>query len=512
MASAALCACHVFNIAPTMKHVFLSFFSVLVSCMNLSGQINYAMEYDNNGIEVEGPGVILPISSEEAVILTSGKLVDTLSAKWSLFNRRIDMGSGQLIERYNFNLSDTSSINVLGGIVHNDEILSTGVLFREHPSSISTDYKDAFIASHSKSGELNWIKTYGNLDYHWAHEAGISIAPSPLGGYTLCGRKIDVNSSNYPWYGGVWRIASDGELLWERDIKLIEGEDEDQLFPLSVVHDDSGNIYVLSQARYHLYVFDLMVTKFSAAGDLLWSKVYDMGGNAQPEDMVITADGNLMVSVGISYEAYNSIVPALVKIDTSGTILWEEEYYDELGGIGTWAGPLVRTMEGGFAMLTAFYYDHPVLIVTDSLGQATTVEIYSDLLGYCYPEDIKQLPDASFLLLGQYTPFSGPSATSTTWLVRTNPIGEVVSASAWAKPQNSYRVYPNPVRGPLSFESEAPSGSARLKIYNESGALVHQAEINGQYVWDTDLLPSGFYLYKISQSGAALQVGKVIVD
>jgi hypothetical protein len=511
MASAALCACHVFNIAPTMKHVFLSFFSVLVSCMNLSGQINYAMEYDNNAIEAEGLGVILPISSEEAVILTSGPLVDTLITSWSLINRRINLGSGQLIERYHFNDSDTTSMIINNGIVHNDELLSTGSISREH-SFLNTDYTDAFIASHTKTGELNWIKTYGVLDYNRAHEWDISIAPSPLGGYTLCGRKIDVNSSNYPWYGGVWRIASDGELLWERDIKLIEGEDEDQLYPLSVVHDDSGNIYVLSQARYHLYVFDLMVTKFSATGDLLWSKVYDMGGDAQPEDMVTTADGNLMVSVGISYEAYNSIVPALVKIDTSGTILWEEEYYDELGGIGTWAGPLVRTMEGGFAMLTAFYYDHPVLIVTDSLGQATTVEIYSDLLGYCYPEDIKQLPDASFLLLGQYTPFSGPSATSTTWLVRTNPIGEVVSASAWAKPQNSYRVYPNPVRGPLSFESEAPSESARLKIYNESGALVHQAEINGQYVWDTDQLPSGFYLYKISQSGAPLQVGKVIVD
>ena len=205
-----------------MKHIYLTLFSVLFCCVSLNGQINYAMEYDNNGIQVEGEGVILPISDEEAVIITSGKLIDTLGAKWSLFNRRIEMGSGQLIERYNFNVSDTSSINVLGGIVHNDEVLSTGALSREHPSSISTDYVDAFIASHSKSGELNWIKTYGNLDCRRAHEWGISIAPSPLGGYTLCGRKIDSNSSNHPWYGGVWHIASDGELLWEQDIRLIE--------------------------------------------------------------------------------------------------------------------------------------------------------------------------------------------------------------------------------------------------------------------------------------------------
>ena len=255
-----------------------------------------------------------------------------------------------------------------------------------------------------------------------------------------------------------------------------------------------------------------MVTKLSTTGDLIWSEVYDMGGDAQPVDMVSTADGQLMVSVGISYSTYGTRVPTLVKIDTSGTILWEREYYEELGGQGAWAGPLVRTMEGGFAMLTAFYYDHPVLIVTDSLGEATTVEIYSDLLGYCYPEDIKQLPDASFLLLGQYTSFSGPSSTSTTWLVRTDPIGAIVDASAWAAPQNSYKVYPNPVHEALFFESEEPSGASHLHIYNQSGVLVNQAEINGHYVWDSSKMPCGIYFYKLIQANALLQAGKVVVE
>jgi hypothetical protein len=76
------------------------------------------------------------------------------------------------------------------------------------------------------------------------------------------------------------------------------------------------------------------------------------------------------------------------------------------------------------------------------------------------------------------------------------------------------RVYPNPSKGIVNFESPYQHGEDLLvEFFDSKGIRVKTLETKGgTFQVDTDALPGGLLLYKISKNGKVVNSGKLLLD
>ena len=214
---------------------------------------------------------------------------------------------------------------------------------------------DRWITKLDASGTLLWEKSFGGS----GDDLALSIQQTADGGFIVAGDSQsndgDVLSGNK---GGsdqwITKLDASGNLLWEKSFGGSGNESANSVRQTA----DGGCIVVGSSASNDGDVlsgnkggFDQWITKLDASGSLLWEKTLGGSGDDQAYSVQQTSDGGFIVA-GASDSTDGDVTGNhgardcwIVKLDSSGTLLWEEA----LGGSGDdVARHIQQTSDGGF--------------------------------------------------------------------------------------------------------------------------------------------------------------------
>lgn len=205
----------------------------------------------------------------------------------------------------------------------------------------------------TQSAQIEWQKCLGGSDEDYA----ISITRSFDGGYVLAGRtsSSDFDVSGYHDNGDYWIVKTDsiGSIQWQN---CFGGSFHD--YPYAIKQTlDSGYIVVGESASTDGNVTgnhgfeDCWVIKLDSSGNLQWEKSLGGSWHDGGKDVLVLADGFLVLAVASSTDGDISSNHGmfndywLVKLDINGTLIWEKS----LGG-GDSDVPFAfkETSDGGF--------------------------------------------------------------------------------------------------------------------------------------------------------------------
>ena len=184
-----------------------------------------------------------------------------------------------------------------------------------------------------------WAKCFGGSypDY------GEFVCATNDGGYLIVGSSASNNGdvsghhgSNFSYDCWIAKINSGGNLQWQHSYG---GTLTD--LGRSVIQLSDSNYMVLSYAYSSDFdvtgnhgLSDLWLMKLDTAGNILWNKCYGGSGEDFCWDLIQTSDnGFLMTGATRSSDGditghHNNVDGWIVKIDSSGTLLWQKD----LGG------------------------------------------------------------------------------------------------------------------------------------------------------------------------------------
>ncbi|MBN2382325.1 hypothetical protein JXQ70_05525 [bacterium] len=227
----------------------------------------------------------------------------------------------------------------------------------------------ALVIKTNMTGDVVWQKLYefSTTEDGYAHDlAATHDNGFIIGGYKsvyVPQRKKHYNISDVL----IFKVDSDGNCIWMNTIEspLIEK-------CTSVLVTTENEIMAL--AEKHSYndpsSYDLWIIKLNEDGTLVWHKEYGGTGRDIAKTIIQTQDGNFVVVGSSSSFSDQSRDFWVMKIDASGTILWERTY----GGSGDdLAEDILETGSGDYLIVgstTSFdATDRDILILrTDAEG------------------------------------------------------------------------------------------------------------------------------------------------
>lgn len=246
----------------------------------------------------------------------------------------------------------------------------------------------------------------------------------------------------------------------------------------AVLEYNNGDLYIAgSTASYGVGLNDMFVIKTDAKGKKIWSKAY--GGIADDEgtELIMMADGNLLVLGTTSSNGAGAKDIFLLKIDTSGAILWQKYF----GGSGDETGEdLMMTSDGNYmitGVTTSFgsgLRDIYVIKINDS-----GTLLWSKTFGGTADDggsSLCQAP-AGDVMLFNYTDNYG-AINRDLYVIRINSSGD--SLSSWLYGGNEYE----------EAQSIEPTADGNFILFGHSASFGH--------------IEHNMYALKISGTGTIL--------
>jgi hypothetical protein len=338
---------------------------------------------------------------------------------------------------------------------------------------------DLLVSKVDSSLNQNWLYAFGDSQI----DKGKRIINNADGGYTIA-----CYNNSYP---DLLKVDSAGNIIWSRSYGL------SGLY--SVKHNLDGGYFICGNAGSG-FVDPMYVAKLDSMGFVIWYKTFYDNGMFIFKDIEPTPDGGVIAlcdnwniykisATGDSlwkknvYPAYSRITTttdgnlimtgagmgmALVKTDTSGTIIWGKQFshYPFNINIGYESNDVIQTSDGGYmlcGLIDSFGVQNLYVVKTDSLGLVTTglLEVENQLLkSYCYPNPMQ---------LTAHITFSDVS------------LPELKNNS--------------------------------ISLYDSRGVFIKEEEVTSwPYTLQRNNAPPGFYFYTISNEKRVISSGKLVME
>jgi hypothetical protein len=317
-------------------------------------------------------------------------------------------------------------------------------------------YENVYLAKINHKGDTLWTRSYGFNGI----ERGASIAPTPDGGFIICGSATPPSTKFGIAYMDLLliRLNAQGDTVWTR---TYGDSTEDEYGGHAIPTADNGFVVVGNKRMLHgpSTIDSPFVMKIDATGHTVWIRSFSIGGNYRHISVQQTADTCLLINGSCGENYYfktdmsgkllwsyifsktdlqvampcnrtkdgGYIFPgitadgmALVKVDASGRLKWAQAYGGDEKSIGYSA---CETSDGGYILTggTTVGSDLDIALVkTDSTGlmQWASQFLSKDLeLG----RFVMESKDHAYMVLGETYPDSSPIRK---YLIRTNPEGQ----------------------------------------------------------------------------------------
>gem|GEM_PF-3439706 len=177
----------------------------------------------------------------------------------------------------------------------NDNVIVAG-----HSNSFGGDY-DVWTIKYNSTGSLIWNKTIGGS----GEDYGYGVAVDSNDDIIVVGTKGN----------DVWTIKynSTGSLIWN---KTIGGSGEDYGYGVAI--DSNDNVIVAGYTNSFGEDYDVWTIKYNSAGNLIWDKIFDWGGEDYEKDVAVDSNDNIIVIgyTDLGEEDYSAVLA--IKFDPNG--------------------------------------------------------------------------------------------------------------------------------------------------------------------------------------------------
>jgi uncharacterized delta-60 repeat protein len=185
---------------------------------------------------------------------------------------------------------------------------------------------DYWVIKFNADGDSQWQKIYGGS----SADRAFQIKRTSDGGYIVVGY-------SYSYGGGIdgalWivKLGINGDIQWQKSYVI------GRFFPRGIAQTPDGGYAVLVYADdLGAGTTDVLILKLSADGTVAWARTY---GGTKPDipcSIAVTSDGSILFSGMTQSFGHGDYDLWLVKLNSSGGIIWERTYGGtELDGSGT---------------------------------------------------------------------------------------------------------------------------------------------------------------------------------
>ena len=251
---------------------------------------------------------------------------------------------------------------------------------------------DGFVFKTDASGTVNFSRGLGETSFDWGNRA---IQTSD-GGYCIAMETSSIGSGGVM---AVMRLNSSGDTLWTRSYQD-EGTNGAGGQSCQVVIETSdggfllgGNFRLNSVSQFHTYV-----VKLNSSGAMVWSKAYvDTGFNfTEVYDLIEMANGDIAILTRSS----------VIRTDNAGDILWAKSYPGYVARYGQEGyASFSETSDGGFILAGGYIESaetNPAIVKLSSSGTVEWVEEYYSGYGGAAFSAV-QLSNGYYLISGMIT-------------------------------------------------------------------------------------------------------------
>ena len=383
------------------------------------------------------------------------------------------------------------------------------------------NYQGIYFRKYKPNGDTVWTK-YIRID---SADFGEYLIPTHDYGFLIVGAvntdtNIYANDFNYDKVCLI-KFDSNGNVLW---VDSLLAHSTGSYADAGIENGDHSFTIV------GIYGKDsALVLKIDSNGQLLWYKTYQSGFFDENANCIIsTADKGYLVAGSqaeglVGYEIYYYW---LMKLDSIGNTKWQKTYGDSLYTSGF--RQIRQTLDRNYAFIgSSQYYNtdtvYANLYKIDTSGNVLfEKEFYrppypsSDWNDFAY--DVLATPDSGFIFVG-----SNFDTTSRVWVVKTDKYGcdsvgcQLGTGIEQVENQNSsFSVYPNPAITQTTVLYTVPENTQQvnLRVYDITGRIVEQ-QVLDKYSHQTTLdvgdFSAGMYLVEL-KTDEGMVVKKLVVE
>jgi len=382
-----------------------------------------------------------------------------------------------------------------------------------YSSPLDTAYSDILVMKIDDGGFVYWSKTFGSTDYDEAQ----AVIRSGDGGYIVLGSTMsyttvtksalamkiddagnqvwtntsDSYSSNYFYAGDrcadgnyiavggtfngtggtgfdnyISKIDTAGNILWS---KAIGTSGSEFLYDVKATTDD-GYLVCGVASTNTAGDADMSVIKLNTTGDVVWTFNYGTSAYDRAASILQRANGEIMVAgytnIGIAPDVINQMT--LVKLDSTGTIMWTQSYGDI--SFTSEAYKVLETSDGYALCGYSIAFDplgDAILVKTDGAGASGCFEAPMN-----YSRTATTLSSASGFsesvgIIDELSLVFNP-------VTFTNQFSQICYSVGIADGLESLRfeIYPNPAGSILNIKSIQGETNAKLSISDLSGRVL----------------------------------------
>jgi len=415
-----------------------------------------------------------------------------------------------------------------------------------------------FIAKYSLSGNIAWVKKFGDstscqvcdlsLNSNNVFLIGSFWNHLVLGNTTLSAS----GSNNFNYF--ISKLDLDGNPIWAKSIineyyNHLTFESE-----ANISSDIFGNLYIFGTFEGTAYFpplsfnalssYDFYIVRYDAYGNVVWGT--SSNGHAWPGDLCCDKEGNLFVGGTISsgtvniggqvIDVGNTSKPIIIKYNSSNQLQWIKtgnaptgagiqgiclDKDDNIFITGGFIGELDfgnYPLSGGTVFVTKFDINGDELFSTQSISDNSS--------GYGGGGSGKKIssPSADVCnVLGRFNGFLsfytfdifgewGPGENG--FIAKIGPESSNVGLNPIAISQNAI-IYPNPNSGSFTIKYKTEKVGEQFVIYNAAGVAVLSADIDqgvNEHHFKESGLSNGIYIWKIvSGSNEQISSGKMVI-
>jgi hypothetical protein len=202
----------------------------------------------------------------------------------------------------------------------------------------------------------------------------------------------------------VYVIKTDekGNTIWTKTFGGAANEEANE-----VIFSSDGNLLILGNtSSYGAGGNDVYLLKIDTTGALLWQKNYGGAANESGEDIMQTPDGNYMISGATASYGSGARDMYVLKINTFGTVIWSKTF----GGIADDGAVSLCNADSGKVMLFGYTDNYGALnrdwyvLKINSIGDSLGSWLYGGA-EYEQAASIEPTSDGNFVILGHTASF-----------------------------------------------------------------------------------------------------------
>lgn len=261
--------------------------------------------------------------------------------------------------------------------------------------SFGAGSSDAWVIKLNASGDITWQKTYGGTGGDQAD----CIRQTADNGYIVAGSTRSFGTNKDIW---VFKLTSSGTIVWQKTYGGTDGEED------ALVEQTSDGGYIVAARTWSFgagYV-DILFLKLDANGIVEWRRTYGGSGWDEANTIRQTSDNGYIIAGTTGSFGVGRDNVWLIRLDQYGSLLWQKTYGGDDSYESSYGNYLDITRDGNFIVagytesFGAGWSDIWVLKINTS-GQVLWEKRYGTAAGSDPAYFIQQTFDGGYMIAGQ---------------------------------------------------------------------------------------------------------------